>query len=211
MTMENFTAIKFSDTAVFEAIWENKNVFVKHVKTKGSELSYTKDYGNILSTISCDNGYSFMIMPKYEKIDARDIKQIFIDICNHLQVIHADNCVHGDIKESNIMKYNDKYILIDFGLTCAEGRIEDQVTGSELYSSIDQDLKHMTFRGDLWSLIYTLHTLEMQENPFEMYEDVIKAKHFYKPLPSLVDLVKYANQLNEREPVNWNHVKTLYK
>ena len=45
------------------------------------------------------------------------------DIVDKLRICHQNNLIHGDVRLSNILVYNDGVILADFGCALHEGKV----------------------------------------------------------------------------------------
>ena len=52
------------------------------------------------------------------------------DIVDKLRICHQNNLVHGDVRLSNILVYNDGVILADFGCALRVGEVSVHFSGS---------------------------------------------------------------------------------
>ena len=93
---------------------------------------------NIINVLYLDK--HFYLMPLYERIYITvDNYYIIINDClKFLKKMHCINFIHNDLKISNIMydKEDDKYLIIDFGLSCKIYNVEnDYVLNNEIYNN----------------------------------------------------------------------------
>ena len=100
---------------------------------------------------------------------------IIVQIAEALQYLHANNCVHRDIKPDNILYSHDEGVikLCDLGFAkeieaASEGETEDVTCGTVQYISPEQarGLKDVDIRADIYSLGATLYHLVIGEVPF---------------------------------------------
>ena len=104
-------------------------------------------------------------------------------IAEGLQVAHAKNIIHRDIKSSNIMiSRDDEVKILDFGLArvswAPELTHDGTVLGTPAYMSPEQASGHdVDLRTDLWSLGIVLHEMIVGRRPFsgETRETLIRA------------------------------------
>ena len=85
--------------------------------------------------------YNAEIIMQY--IDGLLVKNIIednIEISKDIGVLvarlHANDIVHGDLTTSNFLLYNDKLVMIDFGLAFKSKRIEDKAVDVRLIKEI---------------------------------------------------------------------------
>src|ERR1035438_10188195 len=104
-------------------------------------------------------------------------------IAEGLQVAHAKNIVHRDIKSSNIMiSRDDEVKILDFGLArvswAPELTQDGTVLGTPAYMSPEQASgRDVDLRTDLWSLGIVLYEMIVGRRPFsgETRETLIRA------------------------------------
>ncbi|NEA37475.1 serine/threonine-protein kinase [Streptomyces sp. SID13031] len=88
------------------------------------------------------NDALLIVMPKAERsladliaraptgLPTNETRRIFIDITNGLVELHRSKVVHRDIKPHNILEYNGRWILADFGIS----RLSDVGTASHSFT-----------------------------------------------------------------------------
>lgn len=88
-----------------------------------------------------------------------NVKKVWmLDICEGLLFLRKENIIHGDIKPSNILVYDDNSVkLSDFGCSALVGSDEElrsvETCGTLNYSSPEVlSAGRMTHMGDIWSL-----------------------------------------------------------
>lgn len=94
-----------------------------------------------------------------------DILKILLDVFAGVEEMHSLEIIHRDLKPQNILKYDDDYVISDFGLVSFH---ETQLTtltqtgvsmGAGLYTApeIVHELRNATFSTDIYSLGCILH------------------------------------------------------
>ena len=78
---------------------------------------------------------AWYVMPKakpYNSEDFSDKEKLLqmLDICNTLVALHKNKICHRDIKPDNLLFYNDRLCISDFGLVCEASGVE-HITGKD--------------------------------------------------------------------------------
>lgn len=68
------------------------------------------------------------------------ILDVLLDVCEGLQEIHDRKVFHRDLKPANILKYEDRWVLADFGMSLMEGyggvvTVPDSLPGTIPYTA----------------------------------------------------------------------------
>lgn len=82
--------------------------------------------------------------------------------------LHSSNIIHGDLTTSNMILFEDKIYLIDFGLAFHSQSIEDQAVDLHLLHQAYQST-HFEFLDELWN-----PTIEAYKENFKNSKKVLK-------------------------------------
>lgn len=94
------------------------------------------------------------------RLDCRTAIRFIKDISNALRALHQNNIIHCDVKCSNILVYSDRFVLIDYGLSCFNGSTKT-VPKKSHYNIITEGYRppevlsessYYTDAVDIWSL-----------------------------------------------------------
>lgn len=114
-----------------------------------------------------------------EKIEGKKVRDIFDDsdealkknICKEIgktiKKLHQNDIIHGDLTTSNMI-WNDKLVLIDFGLGKVSSRIEDKAVDIHLLKECFKSKHHVHWKG-YWKVFKRNYALE---NSFDQLEKV---------------------------------------
>ncbi len=150
-----------NDSVIFKTIDDN---VIK--LSPSSEILIINNIKTLLEKQLIDIQKSYYVMPLYEKIHINE--NTCYDIINNVLVFlkqfHKMGYIHNDIKCPNIMKFNNDYILIDFGLSCLYKNIpKDNIVYTKEYNKyiykslgIDTNIPIATPLTDIYMLIYTV-------------------------------------------------------
>lgn len=187
-----------------------------------------------------DNGvkYLYVIM---DYVDGQDLKHfinnnslnseeainIFKDILNGVNAIHAQHIVHRDLKPANIyVTQNGQIKILDFGLSKLIDFTSITSTGAEigspLYMSPEQvkDGKNIDYRSDYYALGVIFFELLSKNNPYgkvqsrtELYykiinEPPISIRQFIPTISNSIDnlLSRLLEKENYKRPNNVNEI-----
>lgn len=112
-------------------------------------------YGETLSDLQKRNNRNFT---------EKEVVAIIKEICSGLGYMWTHNILHLDIKPSNIIKYSNRYVLLDFGLSKIQSKDETSETKIGFtpgYSSIEQQsgAGNLSSASDVYSLGATMYKL----------------------------------------------------
>ena len=99
----------------------NEINILKSLNNNDNIVKYVEDYEenghlNIIMEYGGKNLYDFIHDPKNVAIEEKDIKEIVLQICNGLRVIHKAKIIHRDLKPENIfINEKNKIKIGDFG------------------------------------------------------------------------------------------------
>lgn len=129
-------------------------------------MEYVK--GHALSDILRDNGK----LPPMVAID------YLIKICEGLDYAHKRGVLHRDVNPSNIIIDDaDKVKLIDFGLACPIGIVDEDSLGTLAYVAPEQiSAEKIDQRTDIYALAITAYEIVTGEKPFpeDNYVELIR-------------------------------------
>ncbi|KAM3140638.1 hypothetical protein pb186bvf_007236 [Paramecium bursaria] len=151
----------------------------------------TLDHENILKLIDYyeEPKQTIIITELYEegtlesnlaKIDfdqESNIYKFVSQIASAFLYLKQRNIVHNDIKPSNILVYNQKYIIADFGFSCIEGKNNFKcILGTPQYMSPETlQAGKMTHQSDMWSLGVTIYEISQGKSLFsDDYDEATK-------------------------------------
>ncbi len=134
---------------------------------------------------------------------------VVVASCQALEVAHARNVIHRDIKPHNIMVDRDGVVrLTDFGIARAadvEGKASLTRTGAVMgtlgYMAPEQksDAKHLDARADIYAMAATLYSLLTDRTPMDLFaseKDATLLEGIPDPLvPILVKATEYQPNL----------------
>lgn len=98
-------------------------------------------------------------------------------ISDAVKALHDNGYIHLDIKPSNILVYNDKIKLTDFGLSLYVGSETHKFFDSELVTSTHRPpeifggLRHYSKAVDIWSLGITFLNILLNSSLYDDYSD----------------------------------------
>ena len=121
------------------------------------------------------------------------VQKIFAQLVGAVSYVHAQNCVHRDLKLENILlDKNEDVKLVDFGFTREyEGRTNHLQTfcGTVCYAAPEM-LKGEKYAGekvDVWSLGIILYALLAGELPFDDDDDMVTKQKILNTEPKYPD------------------------
>lgn len=140
-----------------------------------STMLQTLNHENIVNPISCfhDSKNFSILMPYYEKgiLKSSNINKNILELLHVCHYLQQNNIIHGDLKPSNIMLYNDSVRLIDFGISvwklAKDYDYSNNITSlwwkaPELFTEYDYSNK-----VDVWSLGVIFYRLVTGKTPFK--------------------------------------------
>lgn len=134
-----------------------------------------------------------------------DIKLIFKQLVSVISHLHANDIVHRDIKDENVMlDCRGQIQLIDFGSSVMTNKGPfDTFVGTIDYAS-PEVLKGSRYQGkpqDIWSLGVLFYTILYKETPFANVDEIIKfSLNFPEQLPS----IHYVSDINDcQQFIRW--------
>ncbi|KAJ6235187.1 protein kinase [Anaeramoeba flamelloides] len=130
-----------------------------------------------------------------QKIKAKAIKKIFVQILSGVDYCHQLQIVHRDLKLENVLIDQEMNIkIIDFGLSnfVEKGQLLKTYCGSPSYScpEILSRRKYDGFKADVWSLGVILYALIVgklpfnADNPMKLYKKIVTGSYL---IPNFVD------------------------
>ena len=115
-----------------------------------------------------------------EKIEGKKVRDIFDDsdeelkknICKEIgktiKKLHQNDIIHGDLTTSNMI-WNDKLILIDFGLGKVSSRVEDKAVDIHLLKECFKSKHHIHWRT-YWKVFKNNYALKESFGQLEKVE-----------------------------------------
>lgn len=83
--------------------------------------------------------------------DTNFLKKIFRELGRNIGLLHKNGIIHGDLTTSNMILYEDKIFLIDFGLGIFSNNIEDMGVDVHLFlrslESFHTEVKDILFKS----------------------------------------------------------------
>ncbi len=108
------------------------------------------------------------ILKYYGKLSSMTAIDYLIKICEGLDYAHKRGVLHRDVNPSNIIIYNtDQVKLIDFGLACPIGIVDEDSLGTLAYVAPEQiSAETIDQRTDIYALGITAYEIVTGEKPF---------------------------------------------
>lgn len=139
----------------------------------------------LLPIINCisENGHTYILMPLCKKgsieslagtFSEKELWKLIHDIAGGLSFIHTNDIIHMDVKPSNILCYNNTYVLSDFGISVKIKEIiynvdKYKTLGAVSYMSPEHFIQdgNLTSASDIWALGATIYTMAVGVPPFD--------------------------------------------
>ncbi len=153
---------------------------LRKIRTRSESKLLTKalSYGiNVPRVLNSDDKKIILEMEKIEGRKVRDIfdnldenlkKNICKEIGKTIKKLHQNDLIHGDLTTSNMI-WNDKLILIDFGLGKVSSRIEDKAVDIHLLKECFKS-KHHTHWKTYWKVFKKNYAIEDSFNQLNKVE-----------------------------------------
>jgi serine/threonine protein kinase len=196
---------------------ENSGPSVRDRFMRESRASARLRHPNIVSILDFDidtSGDPFLVMEllngpslKEEiaargRLDVARVQRIVTQLCNALQLAHADGVIHRDLKPANVVRHDfpggeQVYKIVDFGIAAIreatdETRLTgaDQFVGTVGYASPEQlQAAHVDPRSDVYSLGAVVFEMLTGRLPFPADDFLgIVSAQLSSPVPSLCAL-----------------------
>lgn len=185
---------------------------IERFKREG-EIGKRLNHPNIANVheIAEDNGTLYLVMDYLEgqdlgellkqesKLDTDTIREIVQNLADALDVAHAEEMVHRDIKPGNIMMVlnedNETYraILMDFGITKLKNA--NTITGTGAIGTIDYmapeqivEAKAVDRRADIYAMAILTYKMLTGELPFSGGIAQVMFAHIQQPAPDPRDI-----------------------
>lgn len=173
-------------------------VLLRHKQT-GTRFIFRRFFGNAqvyraLLNISCPNlpqivevaekDGEVLVLEEYIQGDtlsellaadlfsARQTRQIALQLCRALWVLHAIGAVHRDVKPENVLLRGKEVVLIDFDasrIQKPEGSEDTQILGTTGYAAPEQyGFSQTDGRADIYSLGVLMNVLMTGQHPSQM-------------------------------------------
>ena len=185
---------------VTKTVLDGREVAIKHIeasKLNPLEVSIMVTYDCLLLNkaikIEIDEEGNYLVYQNLAVCDLRDRlcrgkvtedqkKTWMLDVCEALLFLRKENIVHGDVKPSNILVYdNDKIKLGDFGCSVlVSSNTVTSVTmtcGTIIYNSPETlDRNEMSHKSDIWSLGCMFYELILGKKLISVSSDDTRAR-----------------------------------
>jgi tetratricopeptide (TPR) repeat protein len=162
--------------------------------------------------------------PRLSQTYLAQMRQVFIQLCLGVTVLHREGILHRDLKPSNVQISHDGTVkLLDFGLILEQrgDSHEDKIVGTPLYMSPEQALttEELTPASDWYAVGVMLYEALVGQPPFATTSSLLAllhAKQMRDPVPpsQLVDgvppeLDRLCVGLLQRNPVERPTVQAI--
>jgi len=153
---------------------------LRKIRTRSESKLLTKalSYGiNVPRVLNSDDKKMTLELEKIEGRKVRDIfdnldenlkKNICKEIGKTIKKLHQNDLIHGDLTTSNMI-WNDKLILIDFGLGKVSSRIEDKAVDIHLLKECFKS-KHHAHWKTYWKVFKKNYAIEDSFNQLNKVE-----------------------------------------
>ena len=125
--------------------------------------------GKLLVLEEYIQGDSLDDLLRYSLLDARQTKDIALQLCEALWVIHRLGAVHRDVKPENILMRGSDAVLIDFDasrIQKADRRADTTVLGTTGYAAPEQyGMSQTDARTDIYALGVVINVMLTGEHP----------------------------------------------
>lgn len=125
--------------------------------------------GQVLVLEEYVRGDSLAFLLEGGVIPKRQVRAVARQLCNALQVLHAVEAVHRDIKPDNVILRGDEAVLIDFDasrLFDPEAQQDTQVLGTIGYAAPEQyGISQSDSRSDIYSMGVLLNVMLTGKHP----------------------------------------------
>lgn len=125
------------------------------------------------------------------KLNLEQVRFIIQDVASALDYIHGRGIIHRDIKPANIMVYEERALLMDFGLARQQQESLD-LTQSGLVGTLEytapeqiQSSRDVDYRADIYALGALAYALLAGTPPFKGTVGQVVFAHLYQPAPDL--------------------------
>ncbi|HSW76389.1 MAG TPA: protein kinase [Candidatus Saccharimonadales bacterium] len=124
-----------------------------------------------------------------------ELKYIYHSLLQAVVVLHSQNIIHGDIKASNVLLYNDHTIkLTDFTLSVKMDKCFNHIIATATHRSLEVLLKkEFDLSADIWSLGITFYEIYYQELLIKNQHDENTNKQKY--INAVLDWATLTNQI----------------
>ena len=167
----------------------------------------------------------FIVMPRFDislddmnkagTLTLQDKKKVVNDVLDALNYLSKKGYLHLDIKAENIMRKNDRWFLIDYGIaerfnptTETTPNPNKVCNGTPRYMARDAHKGLMSRKADLESFIYTIVEMEGHKLPWhrekmkgekdkEYLQYVLESKHKFFDTYKDLNLLQYYNTFIE--------------
>lgn len=102
-----------------------------------------------------------------KRMDIKDVKQVGRHVLRAIRHCHSQGYRHGDIKRANIMIYDRRYVVIDFGYCTKETDATGMGTVDYFAPELCKRSPNLVKENDIWALGVVLFQLLTGCTPFE--------------------------------------------
>ena len=145
-------------------LWDAGEFFRKMHFPKPAEQD-----GKLLVLEEYIQGDSLDDLLRYSLLDARQTKDIALQLCEALWVLHRLGAVHRDVKPENILMRGSDAVLIDFDasrIQKADRRTDTTVLGTTGYAAPEQyGMSQTDARTDIYALGVVINVMLTGEHP----------------------------------------------
>lgn len=144
-------------------------------------------------------------------INCKQFEQYILALVKNLQVLHANEIIHKDVKPGNIVISGEQVYLIDFNISRtykADQSKDTQLFGTEGYASPEQyGFSQTTHKSDIYSLGKTLIDLMsitvLSPEQFKFYTDIFEGMTSLDPearisLEQLLEAIGHGMPLSKK-------------